>query len=309
MAHTTRPDTAHTDDTRARRSARRRLRREVPGTIAVLADERDFAAMRRYTSFGFDDHPGYLRHVDALLRTLAAQGTYTSVALFDPADYAAYCADLSLDPDSAASRTRYTAEVAAAGTTVAYDGRPVTRLLPGLIDAAEQQATWEYATGLLTGDGCERCGDDTGRRAFARASLILRRIVEALGPGGHHLVCSVPADGDAPLVALLQADCGTDGRLRLDEPSALVFCTVLAAGIATDRPGGIVARTTALGRPPTVRGWTLRAGWPRPLDEAEVFSAYCTDPATGEPIPPEHGVAYEAGIELPEHDAGEAGDE
>ncbi|MBC2879609.1 MULTISPECIES: hypothetical protein [Streptomyces] len=300
MAHKTGYDAAHTDDIRTRRSARRRLRREVPGTIAVLADERDFAAMRRYTSFGFDDHPGYLRHVDGLLRALAAQGTYTTVALFDPADYAAYCADLRLDPDSAGSRTRYTAEVAAAGTTVAYDGRPVTRLLPGLIAAAEQQATWEYATGLLTRDGCERCGDDTGRTAFARASLILRRIVEALGPGGHHLVCSIPADGDAPLVALLQADCGTDGRLRLDEPSALVFCTVLAAGIATDRPGGIVARTTALGRPPTVRGWTLRAGWPRPLDEAEVFSAYCTDPATGEPVPPEHGVKYEAGIELEE---------
>ncbi|MBZ4323689.1 hypothetical protein [Streptomyces huiliensis] len=291
---------AHIDDVRIRRSARRRLRREVPSTVAVLADAHDFAAMRRYTSFGFDDHPGYLRHVDGLLRALAAQGTYTTVALFDPADYAAYCADLRLDPDSATSRTRYTAEVAAAGTTVAYDGRPVTRLLPGLIDAAEQQATWEYATELLSGDDCERCGEDTGRTAFARASLALRRIVEALGPGGHHLVCSIPADGDAPLVALLQTDCGTDGRLRLDEPSALVFCTVLAAGIATDRPGGIVARTTAPGRPPTVRGWTLRSGWPRPLDEAEVFSAYCTDPATGEPVPPEHGVEYEAGIELEE---------
>ncbi|WP_171172323.1 hypothetical protein [Streptomyces sp. I05A-00742] len=299
---------AHTDDIRTRRSARQRLRKEVPSTVAVLADERDFAAMRRYTSFGFDDHPGYLRHVDGLLRALAAQGTYSSVALFDPAEYAAYCAELRLEPDSAASRTRYTAEVAASGTTVAYDGRPVTRLLPRLIDAAEQQATWEYATELLTGDDCGHCGDDTGRMSFTRASLALRRIVEALGTGTHHLVCSVPADGDAPLVALLQAECGPDGRLRLDEPSALVFCTVLAAGIATDRPGGIVARTHTPGRPPTVRGWSLRSGWPRPLNEAEVFSAYCTDPVTGEPVPPEHGVAYEAGLELTEQEGAGAGE-
>ncbi|GAA0399542.1 hypothetical protein [Streptomyces luteireticuli] len=294
---------ARTDDIRNRQSARRKLRREAPSTVAVLADERDFATMRRYPSFGFDDHPAYLRHVEGLLRALAARGTHTSVALFDPVEYADYCDRSGLDPDSATSRTRYTAEIAATGSTVVYEGQPVARLLPRLLDAAGQQATWEHATQLLTRHGCAGCGDDPGREPFARASRALRRILEALGAGTHHLVCSVPTEGDVPLVALLRAHCDDTGGLRLDEPDALLFCTVLAAGIATDRPGGVVARTHRAGQPDAVRGWSLRRGRPRPLNEAEVFSAYCTDPVTGEPVPPEPGVEYEAGIALdPEED-------
>ncbi|MBH1937007.1 hypothetical protein I5Q34_22515 [Streptomyces sp. AV19] len=296
---------ARTDDIRERQSARRRLRREVPSTVAVLADERDFAAMRRYPSFGFDDHPAYLRHVDGLLRALAARGTHTSVALFDPAEFADYCERSGLDPDSAGSRTRYAAELAATGSTLVYEGQPVARLLPRLVEEADWQATWGHATELLARGGCAGCGEDPGREPFARASRILRRILEALGTGTHHLVCTVPTDGGAPLVALLQAACDDDGGLRLDEPAALLFCTVLAAGIATDRPGGIVARTHRTGGTTTVRGWSLRRGRPRPLNEAEVFSAYCTDPVTGEPVPPEHGVTYEAGIALDEEDAQE----
>ncbi|MEU7137390.1 hypothetical protein [Streptomyces sp. NPDC046261] len=289
---------AHTDNDRHRPTARRRLRNETPSTVAVLADERDFAAMRRYGSFHFDDHDTYLRHMEGHLRALAAQGTYTSVALFDPVDYEEYCTDLHLDPDTALSRTRYTAEVAAAGTKITYDGQPVARLLPRLIDEAERQATWEYASALLaTGGDCASCGEDIGRAAFARASRALRRIVEAVGEGRHHLVCSVQAEGGTPLVAVLHAECD-DGRLQLGEAAALVFCTVLAAGLATDRPGGVVLRTTLPDRPDTVRGWGLKDGTLRPLTEAEVFAAYCTDAQTGEPVPPEPGVEYSAGIAL-----------
>ncbi|KNB50338.1 hypothetical protein AC230_25030 [Streptomyces caatingaensis] len=289
---------ARTDDIRKRQSARRRLRRETPSTVAVLADERDFAAMRRYPSFGFDDHPAYLRHVEGLLRALAARGTPTSVALFDPGEFADYCDRAGLDPDSPASRTRYIAEVAAAGGTVAYEGQPVARLLPRLVDEACRQATWEYATRLLARSGCPACGDDPGREPFARALRALRAILEALGGGTHHLVCSVPTESGAPLVAVLGAHCDDTGGLRLDEPSALLFCTVLAASATTEHPGGIVVRSHRPGRQDTVRGWSLRRGRTRPLDEAQVFAAYCTDPVTGEPVPPEPGVAYEAGIAL-----------
>ncbi|ARZ71280.1 hypothetical protein SMD11_5701 [Streptomyces albireticuli] len=296
-------------------TARRALRREVPSTVAVLADEADFTAMSRYPSFVFDDHATYLRQMEGLLRTLARQGTHTSVALFDPVGYEEFCADSHLDPDSPASRTRYTAEVAAAGTKVTYEGQPIGRLLPQLVDATEQQATWEYASSLLTAGGdCASCGEDIGGAAFARATRALRRLVRAVGPGSHHLVCSVSAEGDVPLVAVLHAEHRDDGLLHLGEAAALVFCTVLAAGIATDRPGGVVLRTTLPGRRDTVRGWNVRDGWLRPLTEAEVFAAYCTDARTGEPVPPEPGVDYRAGLRLVDEEAGreegnEEGDE
>ncbi|MCC3779042.1 hypothetical protein [Streptomyces sp. UNOB3_S3] len=276
-------------------TARRRLRHETPSTVAVLADETDFAAMRRYRSFRFDDHTGYLRQVDGLLRALAAQGTHISLALFDPIAYEEYCADTRLDPDTPTSRTRYTADVAAAGARLTYDGRPLTRLLPDLVRAAEHQATWEYASALLELEP----GEDTGRAAFARASKILRRIVETAGDGRHHLVCSVstPDDANTPLVAVVEAE-RHDGALRLGESAALLFCTVLAAGIALGSPGGVVLRTTRPGEPETVRGWCLDGDGLRPLTAGEVFAAYCTDAGTGEPVPPEPGVEYLAGVRL-----------
>ena len=100
-----------------RRTMRHVLRREIAGTIGLLTDEHDFRAMRRYRSFTFDDHTTYLEQVEALLRSRAAQGTHTTIALFDPEDYAVFCAGTGLDPDTLASRTRFTAELATTGPT------------------------------------------------------------------------------------------------------------------------------------------------------------------------------------------------
>ncbi|MGR3938961.1 hypothetical protein [Streptomyces sp. BRA346] len=297
MAHT---DTGGTH--RGKPTAIRALRREVPSAVALLAAEDDFAAMRGYASFGFDDHSRYLRRMEALLRALASQGVHTTVALFDPVAYEEYCAHTRLDPDTPASRSRYTAEVASTGATVVYEGQPIDELLPRLITVAEERATWEYAAAVLArAGGCCGCGgqgDATARAAFDRAAAALHAVLDAAGPGLHHLVCSVPVD-DTPLAAAVHATAREGRPPTLAEPGALVFRTVLACGIATGSPGGIVLRTSRSGAPDTVRGWSLRDGWPRPLSEAEVFTAYCTDAQTGEPIPPEHGVEYRAGLPLP----------
>ncbi|WP_432015629.1 hypothetical protein [Streptomyces cucumeris] len=277
-----------------RLTARRALRREVPSTVALLADERDFTAMRRYASFTFDDHARYLREMEGLLRALAARGVHTAIALFDPDGYEEFCAEARIDPDSPASRTRYTAETAAAGGTLTYDGQPIDRLVPRLIGAAEERATLEYASALLSRAGAR---DDLVHAASERAAAALRAVLGAAGPGTHHLVCSVPAGGTS-LVAVVHAETRGEHPARAAEPGAQLFRTVLACGIATRSPGGIVLRTSAPGQRDRVRGWALHDGWLRPLSEAEVFTAYCTDAETGEPIPPEHGVEYRAGIPL-----------
>ncbi|MFH8986149.1 hypothetical protein [Streptomyces varsoviensis] len=290
---------AHTGNDGKRPTARHLLRREVPSTVAVLADERDFAAMRRYETFAFDDHTAYLRQMEALLRTLAARGVHITVALFDPVGYEEYCAHARLDPDAPASRTRYTAHLAAAGGTVPYEGQPIDRLLPHLIETAERQATWEYASGLLSRSGqCrEHCGEARADEAFARASHALRLLLETVGHGEHHLVCSIPAD-DAPLIAVLHTRPRPGAEPDVDSTQALVFSTVLAAGLATGRRGGVVLRTTTPDGHDRVRGWVLHGDWLRPLSEAEIFAAYCTDADTGEPVPPEHGVEYLAAPDL-----------
>lgn len=278
------------------------LRREAPSTVALLVDEQDFTAMTGYRTFAFGDHAEYLGRMEALLRALESQGVHTTVAVFDPGEFAEFCAEHGLDPDAPASRGRYTADVAASGATVVYDGRPVRGLLPLLADEAARRATFEYATDVLArAGGCGRCGEDIGHAAYVRASLALMRLIEAVGPGLHHAVCSVPADGEQ-LVAVLHAECPEPGRVHIREWDALVFCTVLAVAVAEGSPGGVVLRSTEDGRD-TVRGWSLRDGWPRPLTEAEVFAAYCTDAETGEPVPPEPGVEYRPGLPLPPPDA------
>ncbi|MCX4992395.1 MULTISPECIES: hypothetical protein [unclassified Streptomyces] len=271
---------------------RRVLRREIAGTIGLLTDEQDFRAMRRYRTFAFDDHTTYLQQVEALLRTLAAQGSHTTVALFDPEEYAEYCAESGLEPDAPTSRTRFTAQLAATGPTVPYDGQSLDQLVPDLVDEAVRRATWEYATTLLARIGtCSTCGEDIGRTSFVRAAHLLTRVVGTASPGDLHLVCSVSAAPDT-LVAVLRAEERTEGATRLDEAEALEFTTVLALGIATGSAGGLVMRTTAPDTTDRVYGWRLRGDTLEPLTAAEVFDAYCTDIESGDLVSPESGVDY-----------------
>ncbi|MER6122558.1 hypothetical protein ABT173_07665 [Streptomyces sp. NPDC001795] len=274
------------------RTMRRALRREIAGTIGLLTDEHDFTAMRRYRTFTFADHATYLQQVEDLLRTLAAQGNHTSVALFDPQEYEEFCADSGLEPDAPSSRTRFTAELAATGPTIPYEGQPLAELVPDLVDEAVRQVTWQYATTVLAHVGaCASCGEDIGRAAFAHASHLITRILDTASPGHRHLVCSVSAAPET-LVAVLHADEDPDGTTRLDETEALEFTTVLALGIATHSAGGLVMRTTAPDKNDRVYGWRLRGERLEPLTAGEVFDAYCTDIESGDLVSPESGVDY-----------------
>ncbi|MGW3955861.1 hypothetical protein ACWEKM_34240 [Streptomyces sp. NPDC004752] len=279
---------AHTDH----QTMRRVLRREIAGTLGLLTDEQDFRTMRRYRTFAFDDHTAYLQQVEALLRIRAAHGNHTTVALFDPEEYAEFCADTGLEPDTPASRARFTAELAATGATVPYEGQDLVDLVPSLVDAAVRQATWEYASTLLARLGpCATCGEDIGHAAFTRASTLLVRILDTASPGDRHLVCSVSGTAET-LVSVLHADQDTAGATQLDETEALEFTTVLALGIATPSPGGLVMRTSAPGTADRVYGWRIRQDGLEPLTAGEVFDAYCTDVESGELISPESGVDY-----------------
>ncbi|MEU0375415.1 hypothetical protein ABZ070_35880 [Streptomyces sp. NPDC006283] len=284
---------------------RRALRREVPSTVGILADEQDFTAMRRYRTFAFDDYSTYLRQSEQLLKTLAAQQLHTSVALFDPGEFAEYCAEAGIDADAPAGRSRFTAELAGRGVGVAYTGQPLRALLPQLINKAVRQATWEYATMLLADLGaCADCGQDIGRSAFDMASRILMRLLEVAGPGTHHLVCSVPGP-DEQLLAVLHAQGGPSTSAQIDAAEGAEFVTVLAAGIALKTTGGVVLRTSTPDTPDHLHGWRLHQGRLDPLTAGEVFSAYCTDSTTGDPLSPEPGVEYCAGFPVttddPEH--------
>ncbi|MGV9316062.1 hypothetical protein ACWDR0_28320 [Streptomyces sp. NPDC003691] len=288
------------DRPRGRAAARRALRREVPATVGILADAHDFAAMSGYRSFPFDDHPSYLHRVEDLLGSLAGDRLHTAVVLFDPEEYAHYCAGEGLDPDSPLSRSRYTAVAAARGGALDYTGQPIGELLPLLIDHSVRRATWEYAAGLLAAAGpCADCGQDIGKASFDRAAHLLARLLEEAGPGSHHLVCSVAAPAERLFVTLAADRDPADPAARPDPAAYAEFITVLAVAVALGRPAGVVLRTAGSGAADRVHGWTVHRSSFVPLSEAGVFSAYCTDAATGEPVPPEPGTEYHAGFPVP----------
>jgi hypothetical protein len=249
--------------------------------------------MRRYRSFTFHDHAAYLRQVEALLRTRAAQGTHTTIALFDPEEYAAFCTAAGLDADAPATRARFTAELAAHGPTVPYEGQSLADLLPALVDEAVRQATWEYTSTLLATLGsCATCGEDLGRAAFTRAHRLLHRVLETAPPGSRHLVCSVKGHPAETLLAVLLVEEESDGTPQIDEAEALEFTSVLALGLATHSPGGLVMRISPPNGPDRIHGWRLRGYGLEPLTAAEVFDAYCTDVESGDLISPESNVDY-----------------
>ncbi|MFE0421920.1 hypothetical protein ACFW15_05560, partial [Streptomyces sp. NPDC058953] len=181
---------------------------------------------------------------------------------------------------------------------VPYTGQPLDTLLPQLVDHAVREATWEYAATLLASIGtCADCGQDIGKAAFDRASHLLVRLLEAAGPGTHHLVCSVAAP-EEKILATLTAD-GDTTSARLDALACTEFVTVLAVAVALGRPGGVVLRTRTPDAPDRLHGWTVHESRFVPLTEAEVFSAYCTDATDGGPVPPEPGADYRAGFDIP----------
>lgn len=295
--------------TRSRkRRAHRALRRECPSLVPVLTDGAHFARMRAYGTFAFDDHRSYLRRLQGLLRALSSQQVPARLVLFDPVDFELFCQTEKLDTDTRDSRALYVTEAAAAGTSLPYRGQSVERLLPQLREAHACRLTHEAASAALARAGtCGRCGKDVGEAAFDRAARAMTLLLERAGPGTHHLVLSVAVPG-APLVTALDVR-GSEGEgLRAPQRAVLAMTAALAAGFATAAAGGLVLRTDAApaGRGPErhrdeVRGWTLDAGlrWLRALTASEVFTAYCTDPATREPLPPEPGVEYAPGFRLP----------
>ncbi|MGW2232306.1 hypothetical protein, partial [Streptomyces formicae] len=221
------------------------LKHEVVSIVGLLTDEIDFHAMLVYRTFAFDDYATYLSSMEELLRDCAAQGADTRAALFDPQEFAAFCAESGLAPDSPRSRARYTAELASAGPTVPYEGQPLADLIPPLVESAVREATVDVTVSRLAAlGGCAVCGEDLGRAAYTRAANLVVRILASAPPGQIHLVASI-ADTPEQLLAGLHAGTGSGGRDQEQEPYELTM--VLALGLATRARGGLILRTTAPG--------------------------------------------------------------
>lgn len=286
---------------RSRASILRRVRKDAGNVVALLATPDDFETMRRqYPSFRFTDYYDYLNQMQILLNSLVeTSGAY--VTLFDPLAFAAFCARERLEPDSPSSRSRYVVGRAIHDVGLPYDvGDEVTDVIEDLVDVLEKQLHLKRAFKII---GSSSLGGVPPYEFLDRARVAVAGLLHGLGTGEHHLVCIV-VDEPEPLVARFHATSSDDGVPVVSEDDELAFTVHVAAALRSGGAAGITAHTTDAGGEAgeVARAWTISEGWLRPLSSAEVFSAYCTDPVTGAPIPPEHGVEYVAGfpVALPE---------
>ncbi|MEU4898579.1 hypothetical protein AB0B12_39350 [Streptomyces sp. NPDC044780] len=135
-------------------------------------------------------------------------------------------------------------------------------------------------------------------QAFNTGVLAFEALLSALGPGHHHLLTSAHTpEGGSVATASVTVESAPDGRIRTEKEGALMFCHVLAQASLAFECGVVFARSVTPdgGGKVVVQGWVLTDGWPRSMSAAEVFNAYCTELATGDPVPPEPDTEYLAG--------------
>ncbi|MET7641242.1 hypothetical protein [Streptomyces sp. NPDC005438] len=242
--------------------------RGTPCTVAVALDPASLAALQGTSP---SDQPArryarYLHHLRRQLDHLRRQGLHLHLAPFDLHYHRHHCRGHRLPPHHPDSHLRSTLARATEGATAPYTGTLPTalaRLRRGTPDTAKHAAT-------------------------ALAGELLATALWAAGPGPHHLVCWVESPEGDRAEALTVED---DAPPPDDDQEVRALCEALAQVLLRRGPGALMLRSGPDGRE-RVRGWVGERGGLRPLTAAEIFAAYCTDPDTGEPLPPEHGVRY-----------------
>jgi hypothetical protein len=122
-----------------------------------------------------------------------------------------------------------------------------------------------------------------------RAADLLMGIFNAVGDGQHLLTASAHTpDGPMSAMAHIKNRCH-ETEIDVEEANRLLRVLTVTAGQGF---GGLVVRTRTGEATSRVIAWHLSDGAAAPVSRGALFDAYCTDPATGEPIPPEPGMEY-----------------
>ncbi|HBF78537.1 MAG TPA: hypothetical protein DD420_00950, partial [Streptomyces sp.] len=121
------------------------------------------------------------------------------------------------------------------------------------------------------------CEDD-------RAIDLLFSVLDVLDDGVHVLTAlAVTPDGPMTAMAMVENRPGVS-EMDVDEANRMVRVLSMTADQGV---GGLVVRSRKGVRARRVLGWRISGLTAAPVSSAELFDVYCTDPSTGEPMPPE----------------------
>lgn len=131
------------------------------------------------------------------------------------------------------------------------------------------------------------------------ARILLSALLRDL-PGDHHILTLNTGHARSTAVHVRGVDFDIEHpevverlctAVTRNSPSALVLRT-FSDRISHTLPNGTAVPVKL------VRGWRVGERTLLPLEEAEMFDAHCTDPASGEPLPSERGVEYTSAPEI-----------
>ncbi|WP_435245041.1 hypothetical protein [Streptomyces tendae] len=167
-----------------------------------------------------------------------------------------------------------------------------TALLEHLIfgTLTDDDPTTNVAAALLNATKrCPCCNNSVGWASLTVANRIVAALDKDLPGHRHHLAVSFE-HADRNHNTGLHLD-RVDGAFAANAEDTVRFLLALAAAVCQD-DGGLTVRSAQVDAADQVRGWSIGGGFAVPLSRAEIFNAYCTDAATGEPIPPEPDTEY-----------------
>ncbi|MFD5728411.1 hypothetical protein ACFWMT_20275 [Streptomyces sp. NPDC058368] len=125
---------------------------------------------------------------------------------------------------------------------------------------------------------------------YERSIYLFQRLLESAGTGTHHVAMLLVGDaGVADNTIRFTQD---EEHVAISPAEAVNACYMLAVALSSEYVGGMVMRSYHRDGKESVCGWRFEDGEARPMNRAEAFDAYCSDPFTGEITGPEPGLEY-----------------
>jgi hypothetical protein len=286
---------------------------QIRGFAVILHESEYLDLIARHTALDRGDYEAYLAGIHRRMASARRTGKQVLVGPFLTDQYESYADAIGEPPCSFETLRSYDDFVARIGPhTITWAGEPISSVLAHLRGATDTSTDEAKLLPLL-----KQAADlhvDPQRaasQALDAATEIFAPLLKHTEPGHHTLTCVVQfprerVSYELPVMRTSELVAFPDGG-----PEQLLWAALATAQLS-ERPATLILRSRRLtahtpaaqkrhSRHPeslTVRAWRLSAGRAIPLTAAQAFALACTDPATGDPVPPEPGACYEDAFPL-----------
>lgn len=287
----------------------------VCGFAVILHEAEYLDLITRHTALSQGDYGTYLADLHHRMSAARHAGKRVLVGPFLTDQYESYAEAIGESACNAQALRAYDDFVARTGLhTRTWNGEPIGHVVAALREATDTSADQARLLPLLK-QAADRHTDPQHAvsEALDTATEIIAPLLKRTELGHHTLTCVIQFPRELatyvlPVVRTRDLVAFPDGG-----PEQLL-CAALATTQLADHPATLILRSRNLTMharsnqepnvagnhpdPLTIRAWRLATGRAIPLTAAQAFGLVCTDPVSGQPLPPEPGAQYEDAFAL-----------